>query len=311
MTKFGITLNYTYSCNTCVLFDLCIVFDTFKSKNWHISHPQCSETCNERHCRCHAWLYWISLNSQIVLAWVKNCVAPLMLRPITSLSSSKSSSGLYLSVYLFLVVWCYCCDVWPAECRASLPQYLLILLCPVLMCVHKTPLSWSLPLVYSPWLGQRKRNGLHVNEPLRARVQSRVRPPAGKFSHSCYLPYRLSHKEGNKLWLVGEQRGGHSVVRLPQVAHATVITECLSPCFWPVQHELCLLSLCAILFGPGSEEVLLVTADSSAKLGVVFCAASTFAHPPPRQCSPTILDSLPYLIALKKYWYCNKAKDSR
>lgn len=75
----------------------------------------------------------------------------------------------------------------------------------------------------------------------------------------CLIVFRT--KEGNKLWLVGEQCGGHSVIRLPQVVHATVITECLSPHSWPVQHELCLLSLCAILFGPGSEEVLLVTAD--------------------------------------------------
>ena len=192
-----------------------------------------------------------------------------------------------------LLLWCVNSRVQgkspPVSLGTSLPR--------TLVCSRNLPSS--LRLACSPWLGQRQRTRLHVSEPLGARVQSWVRPPAGKFSHSCHLPYRLSHKEGNKLWLVSEQRGGHPVIRLPQVAHAAVITECLSPHCWSVQHKLCLLSLCAILFGPGSEEVLLVTPDSSAKLGIVDCAASTCAHPPPRQCSPTILDSLPYLIAQK------------
>lgn len=155
-----------------------------------------------------------------------------------------------------LLLWCVDSRVQgkspPVSLDASLPR--------TDVCPRNPTLIFTSGLL--PLAGQRQRPRLHVSEPLGARVQSWVRPPAGKFSHCCHLPYRLSHKEGNKLWLVSEQRGGHSVIRLPQVADATVITECLSPHCWSVQHKLCLLSLCAILFGPGSEEVLLVTPDS-------------------------------------------------
>lgn len=114
----------------------------------------------------------------------------------------------------------------------------------------------------------------------------------------CLIVFRTK-KEISCDWWVSNGEGSQLSVS-PKWRMPLWSLECLSPRSWPVQHELCLLSLCAILFGPGSEEVLLVTTDSLAKLGIVFCAASTFAHPPPRQCSPTILDSLPYLIALKK-----------
>lgn len=117
-------------------FLLFLLFGIYKIKeSRHISHPWFSETYNEQHPSCYALLCWISLNGP-GLGKKLCCITDAATCHQSVLS--KSSSGLCLSVHLFLVVWCYCCDVWTAECRASLPQYLLILLCPVLMCVHKT-----------------------------------------------------------------------------------------------------------------------------------------------------------------------------
>lgn len=156
-------------------------------------------------------------------------------------------------LFYFLVVWYNCCDVdsqmWgkspPALPSASLP------------CICVCPQYFNKLLPLSPahclWSGLGQRCWKCVTQPLGAWVQSWLWPSAGHLSHSCHLPYRLSHKEGILLWLVGEHDGGQTVVRLPQAAHVAVTTGCLRLLYRPVHPKPYPLSLCAILLGLGSE----------------------------------------------------------
>lgn len=78
-----------------------------------------------------------------------------MLRPVTAVSSSKSSNCLCLLVILFfgsVVVWCVGSEVW-----ASLPQHCPVLLCLAPACAHNiAPSLISTPGPPLVWLGAEK-----------------------------------------------------------------------------------------------------------------------------------------------------------